>query len=293
MTWIEKLRLVELIQSAGYSAVLFFVGVLVVFLSELRGGADIARYRTRAFLTDAAYSLFYRGGFFQVFVFAAIMNALDAPLRPLKLNLLSDVSLPVAMLLFWVGGDFVLYWLHRLQHSVPWLWELHRVHHSQETLTPLTADRRHLVEHAYQSLVIIVVFVFILGIPSRTWLPLFATFQLLQAVHHAELNWRFGPLYRFVVSPVFHSVHHSAARQDYDQNFGALFSVWDYVFGTASPRVRRPTHYGVDGPPMPASIVGQFTRPFRAMWQSVRRVDQKRPRASEALDEAAERTSLT
>lgn len=279
-------------QSAGYSAALFFVAVLVVFLSELRGGAGIARYKTRAFLTDAAYSIFYRGGFFQLFVFAAVMNALDDALSPFQLDLLSDVSLPVAVLLFWVGGDFVLYWVHRLQHSIPWLWEMHRVHHSQETLTPLTSDRRHLVEFLYMRFVMVLVFAFILGIPTRTWLPLLATFQLLQALQHAELNWRFGPLYRFVVSPVFHSVHHSAAREDYDQNFGALFSIWDYVFGTASPTARRPARYGVDGPPMPGSIVGQFAGPFRAIWQSVRRGGRRSSQAPEPLDEAAERTSL-
>ena len=37
--------------------------------------------------------------------------------------------------------DFAATWAHYLQHRVPILWELHKVHHSAEVMTPITSGR--------------------------------------------------------------------------------------------------------------------------------------------------------
>ena len=50
-------------------------------------------------------------------------------------------------LTLFLSGDFTRYWLHRLMHSVPFLWEFHKVHHSAEVLTPITFYRVHPVEN--------------------------------------------------------------------------------------------------------------------------------------------------
>ena len=42
--------------------------------------------------------------------------------------------------------DFTRYFLHRLLHRWPVLWAFHKLHHSAETLTPLTILRTHPVE---------------------------------------------------------------------------------------------------------------------------------------------------
>ena len=42
--------------------------------------------------------------------------------------------------------DFFYYWLHRLQHEVPALWEQHKLHHMDETLSCLTNLRHHWLE---------------------------------------------------------------------------------------------------------------------------------------------------
>ena len=42
-----------------------------------------------------------------------------------------------------VLGDFAVFYFHLLQHRIPFLWELHKVHHSAEVLTPLTVYRLH------------------------------------------------------------------------------------------------------------------------------------------------------
>jgi len=108
-----------------------------------------------------------------------------------------------------------------------------------------------------------VAFVWVLGLPTKTWLPLYVLATALQALHHSELNWRFGPLYRLVVSPTFHSIHHSADPKDHNKNLGQMLSIWDYLFGTAASHAERPARYGVDGLDMPESLTRQLVVPFR------------------------------
>ena len=110
-----------------------------------------------------------------------------------------------------------------------------------------------------------VVFAWVLGLPTRTWLPLYVVVTSLQALHHTELNWRFGPLYRIVVSPIFHSVHHSADPKDLNKNLGQMLSIWDYIFGTAADHAERPERYGVTGFEMPESLPKQLVIPFQLL----------------------------
>jgi sterol desaturase/sphingolipid hydroxylase (fatty acid hydroxylase superfamily) len=50
--------------------------------------------------------------------------------------------------------DFGAYLEHRMQHRIAWLWEFHKVHHSAEVLTPVTALRVHPVGDLFGSAVI-------------------------------------------------------------------------------------------------------------------------------------------
>jgi sterol desaturase/sphingolipid hydroxylase (fatty acid hydroxylase superfamily) len=47
---------------------------------------------------------------------------------------------------FFTFDDFTKYWVHRWMHKWPILWALHKVHHSAETLNPITVYRTHPLE---------------------------------------------------------------------------------------------------------------------------------------------------
>jgi len=262
---VETMRLQELGMSAVRAGLLLLPFLVAIVVLEGRAGADLTRYKTRNFLNDVVYSLFYRGAFYHILIFAAVANAFESKLQFLKFDLLASAPLWLALLVFWVVGDFLLYWVHRLQHSVPLLWAFHSVHHSQERLTTLTQYRRHPFDRLLLDVALFVVFVFALGLPTRTWMPLYVLATSLQALHHTELDWRFGPLYRIVVSPIFHSVHHSADPKDHNKNLGQMLSLWDHVFGTAAAHAERPERYGVDGLDMPESLPHQLVVPFRQL----------------------------
>ena len=65
-----------------------------------------------------------------------------------------------------VIGDFTVYIVHRLMHSVPSLWAFHSLHHSATSLSPVTQLRLHPVELLMNNLRGIVVFGFLTGIFS-------------------------------------------------------------------------------------------------------------------------------
>ena len=268
-------RLRELAMSFGYAMLVPVGFLLAVYLLEKRAGVNVARYRTRNFANDVVYMIFYNGGFFQVLLLAATTNVLEARLGFLQVDFMQGVPWPVGLAIFWVVGDLITYWWHRLQHSNRFLWAFHSVHHSQEQLNLFTASRRHPVE---QLMMIVLLYFFtfhlVLGIPTQGWLPLSAFVTTVVWIQHAQLDWRFGPLYRVFVSPRFHAFHHSVQPDHANANYGHLFSIWDYLFGTAVREQPLPARYGLmDGTDMAESIKSHLITPFRLLWRWRRRVD--------------------
>jgi sterol desaturase/sphingolipid hydroxylase (fatty acid hydroxylase superfamily) len=259
---VNALRLTELLHSVG-SAALVFVGFFALFyVLERWLGGDPGRYRTRHFWNDVAYGLFYRGNFYQLLIGATVAGMLEPRLAFLRIGLLKDLPLPAAAVVFWITADFLGYWVHRLQHGIPFLWAFHSVHHAQERMTFLTSYRIHPIEQLVASLILFVPLL-VIGLPPGTWLPLVAVLTALEFAQHADLPWRFGPLYRVLVSPVFHAIHHSTEARHHDRNFGKILSTWDVVFGTAVIHEDRPRRFGVEGLHMPESLGAQMVMPFR------------------------------
>src|SRR6266853_1739211 len=258
-----RLHAGQLARSVVWAAIIYGGILGAVYLLERRAGVDPTRYRTRNFANDVAYTLFYKAGLYDVLLLAAITNAFDTQLSAFRLHLLAGVPWPMGLALFWIGGDLLTYWWHRLQHRSRFLWAFHSVHHSQEQMTMLTASRRHPLEMLSMNVLLyFLVFQFLLGIPTRGWLPLSVILTGLIAIQHAQLDWRLGPLTRVLVSPRFHAFHHSADPRHANANFGFLFSCWDHMFGTALGEEPRPVRFGVEGRPVGESLWSQLVSPF-------------------------------
>jgi sterol desaturase/sphingolipid hydroxylase (fatty acid hydroxylase superfamily) len=132
--------------------------------------------------------------------------------------------------------DLWIYWWHRFNHEVPFLWRFHEVHHLDEMLDTTSALRFHFGEVMLSSLVRALV-VFALAMPLSS-VVIFEIIVLCSALfHHSNLRMPAAferGLSAFIVTPSIHWVHHHAKRVDTDSNYSTVLSLWDFVFGSRS-----------------------------------------------------------
>jgi sterol desaturase/sphingolipid hydroxylase (fatty acid hydroxylase superfamily) len=150
----------------------------------------------------------------------------------LGLNLLRSVPTFIAqnlLLIFIIG--FFDYWFHWLMHKVPWMWEIHKYHHSATEMGIVTARRDSILVVPLATFFKAIPFA-VLGIPRAY--PIFAGIISAHAMLiHSELDWDFGWFGRWIlISPHDHRVHHSMDGKHMDKNFAFLLPIWDQLFGT-------------------------------------------------------------
>ena len=132
--------------------------------------------------------------------------------------------------------DFVKYAVHRACHSLPWLWRVHQVHHSDPDLDVSTATRAHPVEVLLNHGVTLGA-VALLAPPPVAVLAaeLLACFQSFFEHANASLPaWFEKPLRRWIVTPDMHPIHHSNQVWEQSRNLGEIFPWWDKLLGTYS-----------------------------------------------------------
>ena len=156
--------------------------------------------------------------------------------------------------------DLSRYLVHRMLHRWPVLWAFHRVHHSAETLTPITVFRTHPVEGVLFALrgalvqgTVIGGFVFCFG-PAVDLVTVLGANVFLFLFNAAGANLRHSHVWLsygswaecVVLSPAQHQIHHSTAPEHFDRNFGSVLAVWDLIGGTLyRPRYRERICFGL------------------------------------------------
>jgi sterol desaturase/sphingolipid hydroxylase (fatty acid hydroxylase superfamily) len=156
-------------------------------------------------------------------------------------------------------SDFFVYWGHRLQHRVPFLWRFHSIHHSAPHLDWLAAHREHPVDTVW-TIGLVNLPAFLLGFSPATLAGLVAFRGLWAIFIHSNVRVGLGPLRALVGSPELHHWHH--ARDRHAGNYANLSPLMDLAFGTYRCPDHEPEAFGVREP-MPTSYVGQLLHPFR------------------------------
>lgn len=157
-------------------------------------------------------------------------------------------------------SDLFIYWGHRLQHKVPFLWRFHAVHHSSEHLDWLAAHREHPLDTIY-TITIINLPAFLMGFPLEALLGLIA-FRGLWAIYiHSNIRLPIGPLRWFLGAPELHHWHHDKNRNA--GNYANLSPVMDLMFGTYVCPDHEPEEFGIHEP-HPKGYLQQLIHPFRS-----------------------------
>jgi sterol desaturase/sphingolipid hydroxylase (fatty acid hydroxylase superfamily) len=159
-----------------------------------------------------------------------------------------NVSIPgriLFTLVFFIAYDFGRFVAHSLLHDVPLLWEFHKVHHSAETLNPLTTFRAHPVD------LLVMIWIPVLMTGTVTWLSnqvsttaitffsyigvhvILLASNLIGTLRHTHVWLSYGPVFnKWLISPAQHQLHHSYEPRHLGCNRGFELAIWDRLYGT-------------------------------------------------------------
>ncbi len=266
--------------------------------------------RSPSTLADVGYFLFnifvYAGIFgmaavsYQFLTNAVLGGMVFAFGKPTPSALPELVSRSIMTLLLFLAYEFG-YWLdHFLKHRIPVLWELHKVHHTAEVLTPLTSFRMHPFDTWIFGNILAVTAAITNGVAaymfgdtayqyalSGTNIILVAFIHVYIHLQHTHLWISFrGWLGRIFISPAHHQVHHSTNPIHFNKNLGSCLAVWDWLFGTLHipDKQREKLTFGVEpGYADAHTITGEFLSPIgRAFAALLAIFPKRRPRLAAA-----------
>ena len=169
-----------------------------------------------------------------VFPASAVGMALYAQSHGLGLFNIVQVPYLVALLGAVLLLDLVIYFQHRVFHTVPLLWRLHRMHHADPAFDVSTATRFHPIE-IFLSMLVKFAAILVIGPPALGVFLFELLLNLTATFNHANVRMPVGidrVLRFFLVTPDMHRIHHSVIGHEHNSNFGFCLSIWDRLLGT-------------------------------------------------------------
>jgi sterol desaturase/sphingolipid hydroxylase (fatty acid hydroxylase superfamily) len=156
--------------------------------------------------------------------------------RQSHFGLLNLIAAPwwAALIVTVLIRSFAQYVYHVLCHKLPWLWRLHRVHHSDVHLDVSSALRSHPAE-VIVNIAFLVFVTLICGLSPAVLAAYEAAEHFANMLTHANLKIPDGIerlMRSLFVTPALHRLHHSPIQIETDSNYGIVFSFWDRMVGT-------------------------------------------------------------
>lgn len=176
----------------------------------------------------------------------------------------SGAGMPLwqAVLVSFVGMEFVFYWVHRwshegqkMGHRLNWLWKIHRTHHSATEINVTVVQRQNIFWALFTPHIWMVALFVYLGMEAGVAVSLIILYIWNTLTH---MHWRvddgvlknpvFRGLMHVFITPSMHHAHHGYGRNGkMYKNYGLCLSVFDWMFGTLYLPEGRPSRYGVPG----------------------------------------------
>ena len=136
-------------------------------------------------------------------------------------------------------GDFFFYWYHRWTHENLFLWQHHKMHHTDRELEAISTARQNWMEALFDGIFIAAPMIILFKVdPADQWSAgltaglAAALLSNLLTLSHMNVRWQVGWFSRFWCSPQVHRIHHSLEPQHINKNYAFQFPMWDVIFGT-------------------------------------------------------------
>jgi sterol desaturase/sphingolipid hydroxylase (fatty acid hydroxylase superfamily) len=182
-------------------------------------------FRTGILSDYVAYNLIQEG-VISVFIISALTHFVKS------YHLFNITKQPFALQVFilLLIEDFCGYWYHRWAHK-SFYWRIHEVHHSSTDVDWLSGVRNHIIESAAP--VTINAFAFFLFFGDIRIAEIAGALVTFHGIYeHANIKHKLGWLQYILVSAEMHRCHHMRDVRFQSTNYGLIFSVWDWIFGT-------------------------------------------------------------
>jgi sterol desaturase/sphingolipid hydroxylase (fatty acid hydroxylase superfamily) len=156
---------------------------------------------------------------------------IDNNIGLLRLAGLNGAENIIAGLIIMDGLD---YWWHRFNHTIPFLWRFHKVHHVDTHVDTTTSLRFHPGELLI-SAVVKAGWIVLLGPEVLGFLIFEVSVTLFSQFHHSNIDLpdRAESVARsLIVTPRFHAAHHTVTPRTGNANYSAILIFWDKLFGT-------------------------------------------------------------
>ena len=139
--------------------------------------------------------------------------------------------------------EFCDFFGHWISHKFFWE-EMHELHHSATEMTILSGSRNSILEKTVLGIIkapmnILAILIIDQSIQQGIWsvFILWSIYQLgaefFNYLGHSSCKFIFPkPLSYIFLSPSLHWIHHSDNPKHFDKNLGAVFTIWDRIFGT-------------------------------------------------------------
>ncbi|MCU1281988.1 MAG: Sulfurtransferase [bacterium] len=246
-----------------------------VALMEALAPARPQQRRLRRHLASDFVYLVFNGHLLGLLLYALAMRWLLPPLdnllarhdliEPLYRNVAAEWPLWLQIVVALVVLDFAQWLIHNLLHRVPWLWELHKTHHTvaDGEMDWIVSFRFHWLELVVYRFGLYLPLAFFGFAPAAVLVHAIVG-TVIGHLNHANLDFGRG-IWRYLLnSPRMHIWHHDAAATGRTTvNFGIILSTWDWLFGTARMPDHPPARLGFsDDALMPRDFFGQQAWPL-------------------------------
>jgi len=283
--WMLKEKLVRVLTSVLNNVILtpiFALTVLVVYFLERFFPADPnQKFFSKNFRFDFFFLFFDKiGEFFFIVGFVSLLNFIYVQhLSFLTIHAVETWPLGVRIAFGVLFFDLLKWTQHAVKHNIPWLWYFHMLHHSSKKINMFTGQRYHFVDYIFRHMIMTLP---LLMLQVSTEYIVF--FQIMLKAHsriyHSNIKSNFGFLRYIIVTPQSHRIHHSIEPKHRNKNYGAHFTVWDYMFGTQYRGYDEYPESGIEDTEHPQeddktglelifTLIDQLLYPFRLIGRSI------------------------
>lgn len=172
-------------------------------------------------------------------------------------------------LILFILQDFLEYLTHFIMHRIPFMWEFHRIHHSQQELGFASTHHFHWVEFIFFKMAFYLPFG-LLGFSFQDYFLIHYVINIFNSFFtHCNINLKFGFINYLFNTPETHHWHHAYnIDKKYGVNFASILNCWDWIFGTIYlPTDKEPLLGDEKKTKVPNSFIGQFFYPFKQIYK--------------------------